>query len=134
MAAADPRTMYERERGASLIELMVALVLLAIGILTLLQLFPSGSRTQQRDRMLTAANYYAQERLEQIQSLPKSHPDLFLGAHAVQTLGPRGQWRRTHTVAQLAKPLENLKKVTVTVAWTAPDGDRQVQTATYIKR
>ena len=48
------------ERGTSLAELMIALVVLSIGLLAVAQLFPAGSRGQVQDRMLTTASYYAQ--------------------------------------------------------------------------
>ena len=42
------------ERGSTLIELMIALVILAIGLLAVNQLFPAGTRAQVRDRMLAS--------------------------------------------------------------------------------
>lgn len=125
----------DRERGSTLAELMVALVVLSIGLLAVAQLFPAGARSQTQDRMLTVANYYAQEKVERLTALDWSHPDLVNGRHPSsggETLGKTGAWSRAYDVSAMAAPLENLKKVTVTVWWK--NGKDSVTTTTYIKR
>ena len=57
------------QRGSSLVEIMMALVLLAIGLLAVNQLFPAGSRAQTRDRLTASANGYAQQKIEQVISV-----------------------------------------------------------------
>jgi len=124
-----------RERGSTLAELMVALVVLSIGLLAVAQLFPAGARSQVQDRMRTFANYYAQEKVERLTSLDWSHPELVVGRHPLsgnETLGDTGAWSRVYQVATMAAPLDNLKKVTVTVWWK--NGRDSVTTTTYIKR
>jgi prepilin-type N-terminal cleavage/methylation domain-containing protein len=125
------------QRGATLVELMVALVVLALGILAIGQLLPAGTRGQLQDRMLTTASNYAQQQLEEFQRLTWSDPALTVGRHpaggATEALGPTGQWHRFYEVATLPAPLDNLKKVTVTVTWTFM-GARQVQATTYLRR
>ncbi len=126
-----------RERGSTLAELMVALVVLSIGLLAVAQLFPAGSRGQVQDRMITNANYYAQEKIEQLVNVPWSDPVLSVGRHPAgvspELLGSNGQWQRFYTVAVMAAPLDNLKKVTVTVNWTT-GGSRSVTATTYVRR
>jgi len=124
-----------RESGSTLAELMVALVVLSIGLLAVAQLFPAGARSQVQDRMLTIANYFAQEKVERLTSLDWSHPELAGGRHPTsgnETLGPTGSWSRVYEVATMPSPLENLKKVTVTVWWK--NGRDSVTTTTYVKR
>ena len=125
------------ERGASLIELMIALVVLSLGILAVSQLFPAGTRSQVSDRMLTSGNFYAQEKIEVLNHLTWSDPQLTDGRHpagsATEACGTTGRWHRFYEVTTLAAPLENLKKVTVTVTWTFM-GARQVQSTTYMRR
>ena len=125
------------QRGATLVELMVALVVLALGILAVGQLFPAGTRGQLKDRMMTSASYYAQEKIEELTPLSWSDPRLTLGRHpagvAVDSLGDSGAWQRFHVVEQLAAPLDNLKKITVTVSWNFL-GARQVTATTYLRR
>lgn len=133
-ATATTRT---TERGASLIELMIALVVLSLGILAVAQLFPAGARAQLGDRMSTAAANHAQEKLEQLNQLPWSDPALTVGRHppgtATEALGTSGKWRRFYVVSTLPAPLDNLKQVTVTVGWTFM-GDQSVQSTTYMRR
>src|SRR5437870_7668047 len=109
------------QRGTSLAELMIALVILSIGLLAVAQLFPAGSRGQVQDRMLTTASYYAQEQIEQLVNVPGSDDPLSVGRHPTGTatvnLGTLGQWKRFYQVDVLDPPLDNLKKVTVTVSW-----------------
>lgn len=127
----------DSERGASLIELMIALVVLALGILAVSQLFPAGTRSQVSDRMLTSGNYYTQEKIEVLNHLNWSDAQLTDGRHpagiATEACGSTGRWRRFYEVTTMASPLDNLKKVTVTVQWTFM-GDRQVQSTTYLRR
>ena len=132
-----PPTTRGAERGASLIELMIALVVLSLGILAVAQLFPAGARGQVSDRMATSGSYYAQQKLEELNRLSWSDPALTDGRHppgtATEALGATGRWRRSYDIATLPAPLDNLKKVTVTVGWTFM-GARNVQSVTYLRR
>lgn len=125
------------ERGITLIELMVALVVLAVGLLAVGGVFPSGTRNQLSDRMLTNANNYAQQKLEDLSVLVWSDPALTDGRYpagtAFESLGSNAQWHRWYDVTTLAAPLDNLKKVTVTVSWNFM-GSRQVTSTTYLRR
>jgi prepilin-type N-terminal cleavage/methylation domain-containing protein len=126
-----PETINRNQRGTSLAELMIALVVLAVGLLAVAQTFPAGSRGQVQDRMLTAANFYAQEKLESLANVSYTDPLLSAGTHATEDLGP---WKRRYTVAQMAAPLDNLKCITVTVTWTLSGRTRTVTTTTYLRR
>lgn len=130
-------TATDPERGTSLIELMIALVVLSLGILAIAQMFPAGARGQALDRMVTAGSYYADEQLEQLNRLPWSDPALTDGRHPAGTatvdLGATGKWHRYYEVATLPAPLDNLKRVTVTVTWDFM-GTRSVQATTYQRR
>lgn len=129
-----PGEVARGERGTTLAELMIALVVLAVGLLAVAQLFPSASRGQVQDRMLTTANYYAQEKVEDLVNLAWNDTRLDVGRHPGGTATEDlGQWERFYTVTQLAAPLDNLKKVTVTVTWTF-QGNRSVNATTYIRR
>jgi prepilin-type N-terminal cleavage/methylation domain-containing protein len=133
----SPATLRTHERGASLIELMIALVVLSLGILAVAQLFPAGARGQVSDRMATAASYYTQEKLEELNRLAWGDQALTVGRHpagtATEALGTTGRWQRFYVVSTLPAPLDNLKKVTVTVGWTFM-GARTVESTTYLRR
>jgi prepilin-type N-terminal cleavage/methylation domain-containing protein len=127
-----PRT-HTRERGATLIEVMIALVVLTVGILAVAQLFPVGSGRQARDRMLTTANYLAVQKVEQLTRLTWNDADLAVGTHGPETVGETGRFSRRWIVESMPAPLTNLRKVTVEVGFTAYRGDT-ISTSTYLRR
>jgi prepilin-type N-terminal cleavage/methylation domain-containing protein len=125
------------QRGVTLIELMMALVILSVGLMAVAQLFPAGTRGQVRDRKFSTANYYAQERLEEVSGKNWSDPLLSIGRHpaaAFETLGTYRSWLRFYQVDVMAAPLDNLRKVTVTVNWNDQDVARTVSVVTYVRR
>lgn len=126
------------ERGMSLVELLIALVVLSIGILAVGRMFPAGARSQVRDRLLIGANYYAQEQLEQLTGRDWADPLLTNGRHppgtAVDSLG-NGRWTRFYVVTPMTGSLDNLKKVDVTVSYAgAAQSARSVTATTYVRR
>lgn len=134
-----PRTPERyREQGMSLVELCIALVVLAIGILAVGRMFPAGARAQAQDRLLISANYYAQEKVEALTGLSWADASLSDGRHpagtAFDTLGT-GQWLRFYQVTTMASPLDNLKKVDVTVSYHgAGQAQRAITATTYVRR
>lgn len=132
-AARAPRN----ARGFSLIELMVALIVLSIGIFAVGRLFPGAKQGQTQDRLQASAGYLAQAELERLAGLDWADAELAAGRHpsgsAVQACGAGGRWSRWYVVEALAAPLDDLKKVTVTVTWVGAGG-RSVVLATYVKR
>ncbi len=133
-ASAEPAN---EERGISLLELLIALVVLSIGVLSLSQLFPAGSRTQVQARLRTEGSQYSREKIEQLEVLSWSDTALSAGRHpggnAAEQLGSVGKLRRYYQVEVLPAPLANLKQVTVNVVW------RQVrpctvQAVTYLRK
>ena len=127
-----------REQGMSLVELCIALVVLAIGILAVARLFPAGARAQAQDQLLIKANYYAQEKVETLTGLTWADANLFDGRHpagtAFDTLGT-GQWLRCYQVTTMTGSLDNLKRVDVTVNYQgAGQTQRSVTATTYVRR
>jgi prepilin-type N-terminal cleavage/methylation domain-containing protein len=123
------------ERGVTLIEVMFALIVLSLGVLAVGQLFPAGSRAQVNARMTSAANYYAQEQIEELQTLDFASAALGAGRHptsGVNAVGDGGHLGRYYEVTAMTSPLDNVKKVTVTVQWAG--GSRSVSTTTYVRR
>lgn len=131
-------TLPATERGMSLVELLIALVVLAVGILAVGRMFPTGARSQVQDRLRIGANYYAQEGIEQITGRPWSDPMLADGRHpagtAMDSLA-NGHWLRFYQVTTMTGSLNNLKKVDVTVNFQSPEqGLRSVTATTYVRR
>jgi prepilin-type N-terminal cleavage/methylation domain-containing protein len=129
---------YGGERGMSLVELMIALIVLAVGLLAVGRMFPTGARSQEQDRLLTSANYFAQEKLETLTGRTWSDPLLTDGRHPAGTATEsleQGQWTRFYLVTTLTGKLDNLKKVDVTVNYQgAGRASRFVTATTYVRR
>lgn len=125
------------ERGVTLVELMIALVLISIGLMAVGQMFPAATRGQVRDRLFSSANYYAQEKVEEISNKTWADPLLGIGRHPAadfETLGTNRTWLRFYQVDPMPIPLDNLRKVTVTVNWSYQAMARSVSTVTYVRR
>jgi prepilin-type N-terminal cleavage/methylation domain-containing protein len=126
------------EHGMSVIELLIALVVLSVGLIAVARMFPTGARAQVQDRLLMGANYYAQEQMETLTNRSWSDPLLTEGRHpagsATEALG-HGQWQRWYQVTTMTGSLSNLKKVDVTVSYSgAGRSARTVTATTYVRR
>lgn len=125
------------ERGITLVEVLIAVLVMTTGILALGRLIPAATRGQHSDKMLTQANAYSQQKVETLQTLTWSAPELADGRHPPgitgDSLGATGRWQRYHEVTTLAAPLDNLKKVTVTTTWNFM-GPHSVTGTTYLRR
>jgi Tfp pilus assembly protein PilV len=122
----------------SLVELMISLIVLAVGILAVGRMFPTGARATAQDRLLVGANYYAQEQIEMVTGRNWADPMLTDGRHpagtAMDTL-QNGRWLRFYQVTTMPGTLNNLKKVDVTVSYQgAESGPRAVTATTYVRR
>lgn len=126
------------QAGFSIIELMVALILLGLGILSVANLFPLGSRTQLRDRLRTSAADLAQQKMEQLRVEAWSAPALTVGTHPsaggeTLTLADEGSYKRFWIVEAQTGTFSDMKKVTVRVTWTYQRPDT-VELVTYFRR
>jgi hypothetical protein len=87
--------------------------------------------------MLTQGSAYAQQKVEDLQTLTWSDPLLADGRHPAgitnEQLGSNGQWERYYQISTLAAPLDNLRKITVTVTWDFM-GPHSVTATTYVRR
>lgn len=127
------------QRGVMMVELLFALVLLAIGVLSVAQMFPAGSRAQTRDRLLSTGNYYAQDKLEELRGLDWDDPALDAGRHPAGTeteaLGDGGVWHRYYQVTPMSAPMDNLKEISVVVHWTVTSTRTDsVAATTYVEQ
>jgi prepilin-type N-terminal cleavage/methylation domain-containing protein len=132
-----PSSVSTAEQGATLIELMIALVILGIGLLAVNQLFPAGTRAQVRDRMLASASGFVQQKIEQVSTYTWADTGLSLGRHpsgADEALGDFNNIRRFYTVDTMPIPLDNLRKVTVQAYWLSLGDTMRVSTSTYVRR
>ncbi len=125
------------EQGLTLVETMVALIVLAIGIVAVAHVFPSVSTHQLSARMLTTGSNLAREKQEELGALPWTDPALTDGRHpagiATEDVGTNNAWHRYYNVTTLPGALSDLKRVVVTVRWTISATD-STMTTTYFRR
>lgn len=125
------------EQGMTLVETLVALVVLAIGIIAVARVFPSVSASQLSSQMLTSGSNYAREKVEELSALPWSDPALSDGRHpagtATEDIGSNTAWHRYYNVTTLTGTLSDLKRVVVTVWWQW-QGTDSTMTTTYFRR
>ncbi len=106
-----------RQSGFTLLELMVALVILALGIVGLMRAVSQGMAATAQIRDVTAATTLAQMKMEELASNVMDLPAESNGDFGDEA--PEFSWR---AVAE-ETDIEGLKKITVTVLWQR--GNRQ---------
>lgn len=117
------------KRGMSLIEVMVAGALLAIGMTAILSSFSTYSKLIAHQRMLMDAAFVAQSELQRLQSLKPAHTDLTPGVHGTLTvdannqLAANGRYALKWTVTK-QKPTPRSTEIRVVVTF---EGDRQFE-------
>ena len=125
-----------QDAGFTLIEMMMAMVILGVGLLSIAVAQLSAIKVSSRSRNLQQAMFLAREQMDDIEALP-------LGSALLQTAAvtddpanpiqassdPDDQTRFTRSVTVTPNsPSAGLAQVSVTVVWTTQQGGpRQVQ-------
>lgn len=118
------------ESGFSLIEVMIAMAILGIGLMSIAVAQVSAMKMQSRSKNLQQAMFLARERMDEIDALPPSPDSTFLTtpattpdpANPIQVGNdPSDGTRYTREVQVVPNsPAVGLSEVTVTVSWTTP--------------
>ncbi len=113
------------ERGLTLLEVMVALVILAVGLLALASMQVSSIQANTSGFASTAAVSVADQRVQQLKDLAFSDASLTAGTHTVGTATTGGTnilYYLSYSVTDSA-PIAGVKLIAYTVAWS---GNRAV--------
>ena len=121
--------------GLTLIEVMIALVILSIGIMAVARVLPTGSRTELSSRMQSAAAEYGSDVFESVRGMPRTNALLSVGRHPAadfDTMGTRKSWLRYYVVSPMPAPLDSCLRIDATVLWhdTRPES---VHLSSYIR-
>lgn len=115
-----------RPGGFSLIEVMIGMMLLAIGLLAISAMVPTAYTNVSASGTDTRALAFAQQRLDQLRALPYGNAALSGGTHTDPV--PATGYTQSYLV-EVDTPMAGVKRVTVTV--TGPRS-RQMQLVTLI--
>ena len=101
-------------KGFTLIEVLVGLVILAVGLLAIAGMLVTSVKGNYFSSHLTQASYIAQDRLEFLKNLPIDNGALNAGTHPELPVTVSGlNFSRSYTVAVNG----SLKTITYTVTW-----------------
>ena len=132
-----------KNKGFTLIELIIAIFILSVGILGVLGMFPLGIQVAKSSEMATVATQLAQAKTEEIISQP--YQEIFIGEVIESPLpSPFNAYTR-ETKASYVDPLldlqeigidKGIKKIEVTVSWESPLGvtEKNIQMITLINQ
>src|SRR3989442_13032302 len=127
-----------RSRGFSLLDALAGLTFIAVSLLGLSAAAVSLTRNAKSSDSTSAATALAQQKLEQLRSMPLGAAQLGPGiyydpANKLKADGTSGGiFDRSWTVSQKDIPRFGLKTVTVTVAWT-DSRSHSTQVASYVR-
>ena len=117
----------KRPRGFSLIEVLIALAILAISLLGLASLMVTTTRSNSFGNHMTEAATLAQDKLEWLRVTPWD--SIISDSDVVQGSIPDFNYTRTWTVSTLPNPTpppaDLQKAITITVSWN--DGKNSIR-------
>ncbi len=106
--------MIQKQRGFSLIEVLIGLIFLAIGLLAIAALQATSIRGNFFSNNLMQATYVAQDRLEFLKYLPLDSPELQAGNYnPIPAILSGVVFNQSYTVVVSG----NLKTIHYTVTW-----------------
>ena len=127
--------MHKRQSGFTLIEVMIALVVLAAGLLALATMQIVSIRSNAFSSEMTYATMLAQTRLEQIRNM--SYDNVNAVGQVTLPVDPttKGIAYRVERLVQNNTPAEDMKTVTLIIDWLgAPAGSAGGQTVWFTTR
>jgi type IV pilus assembly protein PilV len=129
------RVLRERS-GFTIIEVLIGIVILAVGLLAIAALQVSAMRTNSFAGDLSEANAYAQAKMEALIALPYDHSDLDDAEEAVDTVtsftepSPPPGYSISWTV-DVDNPIPDTKQIRVTVSWFERGQSKTTVLTTY---
>ena len=112
------------EKGFTLVEILVAIAILAFGILAIASMQSASLRSTQHSYNVTEGTTWAQDRIEQLMTLP--YNQINTGQDASDPY-----YTIDWTVVS-GSPVANTKSITVSVSWTASGGAQKESSLEYI--
>jgi prepilin-type N-terminal cleavage/methylation domain-containing protein len=123
--------MWKSQKGMSLIEIMVALVVFGIGITMAIKMLPESNSISSRSRNITTATNLASEKLEELMGFSYNYVDLSAGTHNDPDNPINTHYRRSWDVI-VDSPVQGMKRVSVSVTFPTAKRDSTVTLDTFI--
>jgi len=119
------------EKGIGLVEIIIAMLIFAVGITAAIRTLPVSNRSTTRARNLTTATNLAQQKIEELMGIPYGDAQLGAGTYNDQDNPIERIYTRTWTVTD-NDPIQDMKTVTVNVTYLSGSKDNSVTLSTYI--
>ena len=116
------------QRGFTMIEALVALVVFGVGMLMLVQLSPRATHSGNQGRRISEAMSLAQDKVEELRALPNESADLGAGTHV--DAADLGAFSRRWIVSD-DTPVSGMRKVEVRVGFETVSDDSVAVLTTY---
>lgn len=123
--------MLKSQKGAGLVEILIAILIFAVGISMAMRILPNSNVATTRGRNLTKATNLAQEKLEELMGISYSASDLDAGTHNDPDNPIEDHFTRSWVVAS-DYPIPGMKRVAVTVSFNTANPDSSVTLTTYL--
>ena len=114
----------KEQRGFTLIEVLVGLIILAVGLLSVAGMQITSIKNYYSSNNMTQATIYAQDKIEYLKNLSYSDSNLSSGQYNEGTISGTIFSRRYNIVEDAGN---SMKTITVTVQWT----DRSSHTVSF---
>jgi len=121
-------------KGFSLLELIIAIAILAVGLVGVMQIFPMGLRASRRSGMITKAAFLAQNRIEEVKMA--GFEDITQLPPKIPLSGTDGDFEWEMSIDEVTldglESSDDIRKLTVRVEWVDRDKTRSKDFVTYI--
>ena len=117
--------MLKSNSGISLVEIVVAMMILGIGITMVMRMLPDSNAATTRARNISKATNLAQGKIEQLMSATFSNADLAAGIHVDPGNPIERHFNRSWTV-QDDNPYPGMKNVVVRVNYPTSNSDSTI--------
>jgi len=121
---------WKNQEGASVVEIMVAVLIFSIGLVAAMRMLPQSSAHTTHSRNRTIAVNIAQEKIEELMAEGYEQADLAAGDHDDPDNPISNHFNRTWTVTD-DTPIADMKLVSVSVNFPTSGADSTVTLITY---